>query len=190
MPRKQADPIAMLKEDHEKVKKLFDRFESTSGRRTKQNAARDAIMELDVHADLEEGIFYPAMREAAEGREDMQLMLEAEEEHHVVHLLIAELKSMSDEDERFDAKFTVLAENVRHHIEEEESEMLPKAQELDAELLAELGQRMAERKRAARDEYKAQMEGAGSAASASGSGSRSGSSSGGSRSRSGGTRSS
>ena len=209
MPRKQADPIAMLKADHDKVKKLFDQFESSS-KRSKERIARNAILELDVHAELEETIFYPAMKEAAEGREDLLKMLEAEEEHHVVHLLIGELRGMPGDDDRFEAKFMVLAENVRHHIEEEESEMLPKAGELDSELLNEIGQRMADRKKTATAEFKAQMESStpasassarsGRAAAGAGTGSRgasssratassrAGSSSGTARSRSGGSR--
>ena len=81
-----------------------------------------------MHGKLEEELIYPAIRAAID---DDDLMDEALEEHHVVHGLIGELKKMKPRDERYDAKFTVLAENVRHHIKEEESDMLPKAEDCD-----------------------------------------------------------
>lgn len=139
------DPIAMLKEDHKKVQQLFDEFEQASNSRSKGRIAREALMELDVHAGIEEEIFYPAFQ--AEMEESNDIVLEAEEEHHVVHVLIGELRDMDPSDERFEAKFTVLAENVRHHIKEEEKEMLPKAKDLGKERLNELGQEMASRRK-------------------------------------------
>lgn len=117
--------IEMLKEDHEKVKGLFEDFESAEGREQAEIAAT-AIMELEVHADLEEKLIYPAIRKEID--ED-EMMNEAVEEHHVVHVLIRELKKLKPKDEVFQAKFKVLGELVKHHIEEEEGEMLPKAQE-------------------------------------------------------------
>lgn len=140
------DPIELLKEDHKKVKDLFDEFENTNNRRSQQRIVREAILELDVHAGIEEEIFYPAYAEAAQS-EGEEIVLEAEEEHHVVHLLIGELRGMSEVDERTAAKFTVLAENVRHHIQEEEKEMLPKAKKLLGDRLEELGEQMMQRKR-------------------------------------------
>lgn len=117
--------IEMLKEDHEKVKGLFEEFESAEGKEQAEIAAT-AIMELEVHADLEEKLIYPAIREQI-GEDEM--MNEAVEEHHLVHVLIKELKKLKPKDEVFHAKFKVLGELVKHHIEEEEGEMLPKAQE-------------------------------------------------------------
>src|SRR5579885_3111381 len=114
---------AMLKEDHDRVKDLFDRFEAAKGRPAKLRIARAAITELKAHAAIEEELFYPAVRKPV-GKE---IMNEADEEHHVARLLIAELDAMDGSESHFDAKFHVLAENVRHHIEEEEGEMLPKA---------------------------------------------------------------
>ena len=119
--------VEMLKEDHEKVKGLFEDFESAEGREQADIAAT-AIMELEVHADLEEKLIYPAIREHID--ED-EMMNEAVEEHHLVHVLIKELKKLKPKDEVFQAKFKVLGELVKHHIEEEEGEMLPKAQESD-----------------------------------------------------------
>lgn len=116
--------VAILKGDHERVKKLFDQFDQAKGRAAKRKIVRQALTKLKVHAALEEELFYPAVRKAV-GKE---IMNEADEEHHVAKLLIAELDGMDGSESHFDAKFMVLAENVRHHIREEESEMLPKAQ--------------------------------------------------------------
>ena len=134
---------ALLKEDHERVKALFERFEEAKGRAAKIRIVREALAELKVHAALEEELFYPAVRKPV-GKE---IMNEADEEHHVAKLLIAELDAMDGTESHFDAKFQVLAENVRHHIEEEESEMLPKAEKVkvDFEALAEKMRRRKER---------------------------------------------
>jgi len=124
----------MLRKDHKKVKGLFEEFEQAEDTTTKQRIVETALTELEVHSKLEEELIYPAIR-AEVGDDD--LMDEALEEHHVVHGLLGELKKMKASDERYDAKFTVLAENVRHHIKEEESEMFPKAEdcEIDWEAL-------------------------------------------------------
>src|SRR4051794_13146050 len=98
---------ALLKEDHEKVKGLFDQFEKAKGRVAKKKIVRQALTELQIHAALEEEIFYPTVR-AKVGKE---IMNEADEEHHVAKLLIAELDRMDGSESHFDAKFTVLAEN-------------------------------------------------------------------------------
>ena len=150
MPRAAAavDPVELLKTDHEKVKGLFDDYEQTENKRAKARIAREVLMELDVHAGIEEEIFYPAYNEEVDSEDTESAILEAEEEHHVVHLLIAELKAMDPMEERYEAKFTVLMENVRHHIEEEENELLPKAEQMGEERLAELGAEMTERKKA------------------------------------------
>ena len=119
--------IEMLKEDHEKVKGLFEEFESADGKEQADIAAT-VIMELEVHADLEEKLIYPAIREHIDEDEKMN---EALEEHHLVHVLIKELKKLKPKDAVFQAKFKVLGELVKHHIEEEEGEMLPTAQKSD-----------------------------------------------------------
>ena len=114
---------------------LFAQFEAAKSKPAKRKAIRAALIELKVHAAIEEEIFYPAVRKAI-GKE---IMNEADEEHHVAKLLIAELDSMDGSESHFEAKFVVLAENVRHHIKEEENEMLPKAKrvKLDFDALAE-----------------------------------------------------
>src|SRR3954469_191036 len=111
--------VVMLKDDHDQVKSLFDQFEKVKTRQAKLRLVREALTELKVHAAIEEELFYPAVRRTVGGG----LMNEADEEHHVAKLLIAELDGMDGTESHFDAKFTVLAENVRHHIEEEEGEM-------------------------------------------------------------------
>jgi hemerythrin superfamily protein len=120
--------IEMLREDHRKVKDLFEEFENTEDSKEKQQIVGKALAELQVHAKLEEEIIYPAIRSEIE---EQDLMDEALEEHHVVHTLVAELKKMKPSSERYDAKFTVLGESVKHHIKEEEGQMLPKAEKCD-----------------------------------------------------------
>lgn len=132
---------ALLKDDHDGVKALFDQFEAAKSRPAKVKIVRAALTELKVHAAIEEELFYPAVR-AKVGKE---VMNEADEEHHVAKLLIAELDAMDGSESHFDAKFTVLAENVRHHIREEEGEMLPKAQTVKLDFAA-LAAKMTARK--------------------------------------------
>ena len=139
------DPIASLKADHKKVKGLFEKFAKAKDRRTKKTIATEALEELGIHATLEEELFYPAVRAAIKDKEG--IMEEADEEHHVAKVLIAELEGMNGSESHYDAKFTVLAENVRHHIKEEEGEMLPKAQKARIDFTA-LGEQMVELKEA------------------------------------------
>jgi hemerythrin-like domain-containing protein len=135
------DGIEMLREDHDKVKNLFEEFKGAEEKQVKQQIVETTLRELETHATLEEEIFYPAAEEQIDEKESID---EAREEHHVVRLLINELRKMTPGDERYDAKYTVLAESVKHHIEEEESELFPKLEgKLDAE---ELGAEMENRK--------------------------------------------
>lgn len=115
--------LKMLKSDHKNVKALFAEYEDATPRK-QQDIARTAIQELEIHAELEEGLIYPAIRE---GIDDSELMNEAIEEHHLVHVLIAELKELESTNEAFAAKFTVLGELVKHHVKEEEGKMFPLA---------------------------------------------------------------
>ena len=112
--------VEMLKQDHEKVKGLFEEFQDSEGREQAE-IAKTAIQELEIHAQLEEKLIYPAIRQVIDEDEKMN---EAVEEHHVVHVLIGELKKLKPSDERFQAKFSVLSELVKHHIEEEEGEII------------------------------------------------------------------
>ena len=139
LPEKHA--IAILKKDHDTVKELFDKFEKADSKAAKEKIIGQAVKALKIHAVIEEEIFYPTVRAHVGGK----IMNEADEEHHVAKVLIAELDRGAKNDHR-DAKFTVLSESVRHHIREEESDMLPKAKELDIDFEA-LGQRMLDRKK-------------------------------------------
>ncbi len=136
------DANQMLKEDHHKVKELFKAFEQEPPDEAKQRIVESALMELEVHTTLEEELYYPAVRRHT-GDDD--LMDEADEEHLAAKRLIEDLKGMKPGDRHYDAKFTVLAESVKHHIQEEESEMLPKASRSGLDLQA-LGEQMAQRK--------------------------------------------
>jgi hemerythrin superfamily protein len=132
---KATNAIAMLKEDHDKVKDLFERFEETNGPATKAKIVSEALTALKVHATIEEELFYPAVRQNIEDEEG--IMDEADEEHHVAKVLIAELEKMTGDEEHWDAKFKVLAESVRHHIKEEEGKMFKEAKktEIDFDIL-------------------------------------------------------
>jgi hypothetical protein len=113
------DAVALIKADHRKVEQLFREFEDAGDRayKTKQRLATQIVNELEVHATIEEETYYPAV-EAKAKKDGKELVAEAVEEHHVVRILLGELAGMSAEDEAFDAKVTVLMENVRHHVEE------------------------------------------------------------------------
>ena len=144
MSKDNKNAIDLLKADHTKVKELFEKFEEADDRKSKKTIVSKALKELSVHATIEEEIFYPAVRKAIEDEDGM--MNEADEEHHVAKILIAELEEMKGNENHYDAKFTVLAESVRHHIKEEENEMFPKAKGTDIDLDA-LGQKMLRRKK-------------------------------------------
>lgn len=118
----------MLKADHEKVKALFAQFEGAHDSRTKERIVRETLHELDIHAKLEETLIYPAIRREMDTHD---IMDEALEEHHVANTLINELKRMTPGDARFDAKFTVLGESIKHHVQEEEGHMFPEAEKAD-----------------------------------------------------------
>jgi Hemerythrin HHE cation binding domain len=133
--------VAILKKDHETVKGLFDEFEKAESQPARKKLIERALTELKIHAAIEEEIFYPAVRKHV----GSDLMNEADEEHHVAKLLIAELDNIKDGDDHRDAKFTVLAENVRHHIKEEETEVIPKAKGMSIDF-DQLGAEMLKRK--------------------------------------------
>jgi hemerythrin superfamily protein len=139
------DAIVMLKEDHAKVRKLFSDFQEAGPKATKTKGELvDRILEeLTVHTYLENEVMYPEVRRLVPALEED--VLESYEEHHVADVLCFELSMMDPDDDRFDAKTTVLIESVSHHIEEEEQDWFPKVREaLGRKELQTIGARMAE----------------------------------------------
>jgi hemerythrin superfamily protein len=151
--RSAQDPIAMLKADHQRVHALRAQFERASDGSDdvdrKQRLAERICQELEVHAQLEEELFYPAVR-AAIGDDD--LMDEAQVEHQSARDLIRQIRSMSPGDALYDAKVKVLGEYVDHHVREEEGGMFPKAKKARVDL-ADLARRMAERRATLESEH-------------------------------------
>jgi len=137
----------LLKEDHQKVSGIFQQLEPTTERAEKTRSELFARLqqELDIHARVEETIFYPAIKQAAETRE---IVLEGFEEHHVIKMLLKELEAVPVDTEQWTAKLKVLQENVEHHVEEEEGEMFQKARQvLSEEEINSLGAQMEEEKK-------------------------------------------
>lgn len=138
------DAIALLKADHRQVEQWFEQFDSTRSSDRKANLAQQICKALEVHAQIEEEIFYPAFLEATD---DEDIHHEAEIEHDGAKKLIAEIQSKGPDDEYFDARVSVLSEMIKHHVKEEESRdgMFGKARQSDMDLEA-LGQQLASRK--------------------------------------------
>ena len=136
--------INLLMQDHKAVKALFAQYEGLSDRSfaTKKKLADQICQELTVHTQLEEEIFYPAVRRPIH---DGDLMDEALVEHASAKELIAQIAAMDPDDDLYDAKVKVLSEQIEHHVKEEEGDMFPKVRKADVDLDA-LGQQMAARK--------------------------------------------
>ncbi|HZZ93882.1 MAG TPA: hemerythrin domain-containing protein [Usitatibacter sp.] len=162
--------IEMLEADHRKVEQMFDQYEDEkeSGEDMKRELARRICMELKVHTQVEEELFYPWVRENADLSD---LVEEAQVEHQSAKDLIAQIEGAPEIGETFDAKVKVLGEYVKHHVREEEHEMFPQVQSMQEEL-DELGQEMTARKVELMEEMGMMDEESGQAAMA-GSGSRS-----------------
>ncbi|MFF0819955.1 MULTISPECIES: hemerythrin domain-containing protein [Micromonospora] len=137
------DAIVVLKEDHKEMRRLFRAFQDAQdGPASQRQKLVGQILEaLTVHTYLENEVMYPEVRKLLPDLEDD--ILESYEEHHVADLLCAELATMDADDDHFNAKTTVLIENVEHHVEEEEQEWFPKVREaLGRKQLQEIGERM------------------------------------------------
>ena len=142
------DAITLLKQDHKTVEKLFKQFEKAKQPAEQRKVAQKVVRELSVHAAIEEMLFYPAVRDRVPAADDM--VLESLEEHHVVKWVLSEIEDMKPDHERFKAKMTVLIENVRHHVEEEESELFPQVRKaVGRKELGELGDAMEKAKKTA-----------------------------------------
>jgi hemerythrin-like domain-containing protein len=146
-PARQRDAIALLMQDHEDVKKMFKQFEKLKEKDGRDDEKAELVHKicdaLTAHVTVEEEIFYPAVR-AAIGDED--LMDEADVEHSSAKDLIEQLKSASPDDDHYDAKVTVLGEQIEHHVKEEHGDMFPKAKKSKVDLSA-LGARIEKRKK-------------------------------------------
>lgn len=143
IPAGQKLALGLLIDDHKKAKKLFKTFEDAKDSSEQESIAREVCMELTVHTQLEEQLFYPFLREADEEFADM--LDEAEVEHASAKDLIAQVEGMQPDEDLYEAKVTVLGEYVSHHVEEEEEEMFTKiiSKKLD---MRELGKQMKTRK--------------------------------------------
>jgi len=150
---KTQDAIALLKEDHRTVEKLFKDFESAKGDGRKEALAQQICLELSVHAAIEEEIFYPA----CDGKVEDDLLKEAYVEHDGAKVLIAEILAGSPSDEFYDSKVKVLQEQIEHHVEEEEKRMeglFSQARKAGLDMDA-LGAELAARKQELTAEYQA-----------------------------------
>jgi hemerythrin-like domain-containing protein len=134
------DPMQLLKKQHREVEALFKKIDKAKPEQRRPLLA-ELASNLQLHMKIEEGIFYPAVKELGSKKAE-EMVAEAYEEHHVVKLVIAEIPRVDPEDERFEAKMTVLQELIEHHVEEEEDEMFDMADKLDEEVLEDVAQRM------------------------------------------------
>ncbi|MGZ6544162.1 MAG: hemerythrin domain-containing protein [Actinomycetota bacterium] len=141
------DALQLLKEDHEKVKRMLEELDATTERaeKTRTETFQRLKHDLTIHETIEEEFLYPALEEFAKTKD---ITLEAFEEHHVVDQIVAELEDTAVSDETWGAKLTVMKENLEHHIEEEEGDMFPRARQvMDRDELLDLGDKMAARKK-------------------------------------------
>ncbi len=135
--------VQMLIQDHEEIRELFSQFEE-AGEQTykqKQTIAEKVIEKITTHSELEERIFYPAVRENAD-KETRELILEGIEEHRLADFLMKRLQEALAEDETFDARFKILTESVQDHLKEEERELFPEAKKILSGELDQLGFKM------------------------------------------------
>lgn len=139
---KAQDATTLLRADHKLVSDLFEEYEKTRSTSKKKDIVTRICTELSVHAQVEEEIFYPAVKEALK---DKELVPEATVEHAGVKDLIAQVEGQEPDGEMFDAKIKVLSEYVKHHVKEEQTEMFPKAKDSKLDMM-ELGAQIAMRK--------------------------------------------
>jgi hemerythrin superfamily protein len=135
------DALELLKEDHQKVKELFEEVEETEDEKEKTKIFSEIQRELETHARIEETVFYPAMEQHEELKD---MVLEAIEEHKQIKTLLKEIDNLKSDSEKFEPKLSVLMENVEHHAEEEEEgKMFPKIREIcSQEDLEKLGEEL------------------------------------------------
>jgi hemerythrin-like domain-containing protein len=144
------DALALLKKDHDAIKKLLKDLEETTPRAltTRQELFGRLTFTLTVHEQMEETILYPALEQRAQAKD---IVLEAYEEHDVVDKVLSDLEATPFDDDSWHAKLKVISENLHHHIEEEEREMFEQARKVfDGDVLESLGEQMQDIKRQAR----------------------------------------
>lgn len=149
--KKKLDAIMMLKEDHRTVEGLFEQFEKARSKERKQSIATEICTELIIHTMIEEEIFYPALR----GKIENDMMDEAYVEHDGAKILIADLLQSQPDASFYDAKVTVLSEEIKHHVREEErpsSGMFAQARSAGIDMAA-LGEQLMQRKDALKAEF-------------------------------------
>lgn len=139
---KAQDATVLLKTDHQLVSDLFDEYEAAYSNAKKKQIANQICRELTVHAQIEEEIFYPAVKRAMK---DKELIPEARVEHATLKSLASQLEDMEPDDEMFDAKVKVMHEYVKHHVKEEQNEIFPKAKSSGVDMM-QLGAKLSERK--------------------------------------------
>jgi hemerythrin superfamily protein len=136
------DAIALLKADHQAVSEMFAEYEKQTNKAKKKALASEICLALSVHAQIEEEIFYPAVKAALK---DKLLVPEASVEHDGIKRLVSEIEDVEPDSEMFDAKVKVLSEYVKHHVKEEQNEMFPQARESSLDM-DDLGEKLAARK--------------------------------------------
>jgi len=149
--RGEADPIALLIADHRRVKTLLNAMQAARTESRRMELIDQTIAELTTHAEIEEQVFYPAFRAAAQKARDRQQFHEATEEHRTVDMVMPEVRQATGDPDVFAARAKVLKELVEHHVKEEQEEMFPRARRiLSADQLRTLGEQIAARQRAAK----------------------------------------
>jgi hemerythrin superfamily protein len=133
--------IELLKKQHKEVKALFKKIDRAEAPRERRQLLDQIAAALEGHTTIEEELFYPAVKDLQTKKAE-EMVAEAYEEHHVVKLVLAEIPQVDVEDERFEAKMTVLSELVEHHADEEEEEMFRTAKKIGEDELEALGTRM------------------------------------------------
>ena len=137
--------IQLLKDDHRKVERLFQKVKADQEGEQHQELFEQIKAELEVHTHIEETIFYPKLKEEKE-LED--IVLEGIEEHHQAKMFLRELSNLKEDSEKFEPKLKVLMEDITHHVQEEEGEMFPKVEKVISKTeLEELGKQMEEEKK-------------------------------------------
>lgn len=151
MPGKESNAIELLKHDHREVESMFKQFDAEDESRSKSEIAQHICLSLIVHSEIEEELFYPAAQRALE-EEGRDLIAEAKVEHMSLKRLIGDISGSSPDDGMFEARMTVLKEYVKHHVHEEEHELMPQVKKSNIDLEA-LGSKLQERKQALIQQY-------------------------------------